>query len=284
MVAEDPSTLQPVTVAKPWGREVWYSGVEARGESGVCTTAGVEPLSQYLVERGRTKPVILLKALQATRGNLYLEVHESKSEVYVVDRIDGTGRMLFGPRPEVLDRMGEAAFRAAVREAAGEAEAGEAAIEAVQSFMNPVELHAGDAVTIPLRVPHSLLKGVHVIEFQTPVFERKILAASQPVVTQQGWDVDAAVAAMDLSVEPIISSPDEGGVSAIARTADFTVARHRVPKRSAFGVTPWSVGWVVRGALRCREHRFQARTAFLAPVAAEMRAEAEAEVLVATET
>ena len=90
MATDSPCALRPVTVPKPWGREVWYSGVEARGESGVCTTAGVEPLSQYLGERGRTEPVILLKALQATTGDLYLEVHETKSEVYVVDRIDGS--------------------------------------------------------------------------------------------------------------------------------------------------------------------------------------------------
>ena len=282
-MAEDPCALRPVAVAKPWGREVWYSGVEARGESGVRTPAGVLPLSQYLDERGRSKPVILLKALQATAGDLYLEVHESKSEVYVVDRIDGTGRLLLGPCTEVLARLGDAGFRAAVRRAAGKAEAGEAAIDAVQSFMNPVDLRPGDAVAIPLRVPHSLLKGVHVIEFQTPVFERRILAASQPVVTQRGWDVDAAVAAMDLSARPTVGSPEERGVSVIARTPDFTVTRHRIANRSGFGVSPWSVGWVVRGTIRCRERRYRARTAFLAPATAELTADAEAEVLVASE-
>ena len=280
---EDPSALQPVTVAKPWGREVWYSGVESRGESGVCTSGGVEPLSLYLAEHGRTKPVILLKALQATAGNLYLEVHESKSEVYVVDRIDGAGRMLLGPLPDVLSKFGETEFRAAVRRAAVKAEAGEAAIDAVQSFMNPVDLRPGDAVTILPRVPHSLQKGVHVIEFQTPVFERRILAASQPVVTQQGWDIDAAVAAMDLSVQPAVRSRQEDEVSVIASPPDFTVTRHRLANRSAVAVPPWSVGWVVRGTLRCRGRRFRARTAFLAPAAAEMTAQAESEVLVATE-
>ena len=258
--------------------------MEARGESGVCTTAGVAPLSQYLAARGRTKPVILLKALQATAGNLYLEVHESKSEVYVVDRVDGTGRMLLGPRPEVLARLGDAGFRAGVRRAAGKAEAGEGAIDAVQSFMNPVDLRLGDAVTIPRRVPHSLLGGVHVIEFQTPVFERKILAASQPVVTQQGWDIDAAVAAMDLSVQPTIEPRQEGGISIIARAPDFEVCRHRLAHRSTLEVLPWSVGWVVCGTLRCGDRRFRARTAFLAPAAAELNTETEAEVLVATET
>ena len=279
----DPCALRPATVAKPWGREVWYSGVEARGESAVCTTAGVVPLSRYLRERGRTKPVILLKTLLASTGDLYLEVHETKSEVYVVDEIDGKGRMLLGPRPEVLARLGEAAFREAVRRAAGQAEAGEAAIEAVQSFMNPVDLHPGDAVTIPRRVPHSLLKGVHVIEFQTPVFERKILAASQPVVTQQGWDIDAAVAAMELAVQPGVESPKGDGIQVIARAPDFRVTRYRLASGGSFGVPPWSLGWVVCGTMRCREHRFQARTAFLAPAAAELRAGTDAEVLLATE-
>lgn len=280
----DPCALRPVAVAKPWGREVWYSGVEARGESAVCTTAGLVPLSRYLRERGRTKPVILLKTLLASTGNLYLEVHETKSEVYVVDEIDGKGRMLLGPRPEVLARLGEAAFREAVRRAAGQAEAGEAAIEAVQSFMNPVDLHPGDAVTIPRRVPHSLLKGVHVIEFQTPVFERKILAASQPVVTQQGWDVDAAVAAMELAVQPGVESPEGDGIQVIARAPDFAVTRYRVDCGDSFGVPPWSLGWVVHGDLRCRDHYFHARTALLAPAATELVAATEAEVLLATET
>ena len=282
-MAEDPSPLRPVTVAKPWGREVWHSGMEARGESGVRTPAGVVPLSRYLRERGREEPVILLKTLQATEGNLYLEVHETKSEVYVVDRIGARGRMLLGLRPAVLDRMGDAAFRAAVREAAGKAESGEADIEAVQAFMHPVDLRVGDAVTIPSRVPHSLLKGVEVIEFQTPVFERKILAASQPVATQKGWDIDAAVAAMDLSVQPTVESRQDDGTQTIARAPDFTVARHRLPSGSTFTVPPWSVGWVVFGTLACAGHRFQARTAFLAPAASELRAETEAEVLVAAE-
>ena len=283
MATEGPSVLRPVTVAKPWGREVWYSGVEARGESGVYTTGGVVPLSKYLGERGRTKPVILLKALQATTGNLYLEVHETKSEVYVVDRIDGRGRMLLGPRPEVLARLGEAAFRAAVRQAARKAEAGKAAIDAVQSFMNPVDLRPGDAITIPLRVPHSLLRGVYVIEFQTPAFERKILAASQPVATQQGWDIDAAVATMDLSVQPSVESTKDDGIQVIARAPDFGVTRYRLTAGGAFRVPPWSVGWVVHGEVRCRDRRFRARTAFLAPAVAELRAGTDAEVLLATE-
>lgn len=282
-MTEGPAALRPVTVAKPWGREVWYSGIEDRGESGVVTHNGIVPLSKYIDERDRAAPVILLKALQPIAGNLYLEVHETKSEVYVVDRTDGPGRMLLGARPDVLARMGDAGFRAAVRRLAGQAETGKADVEAVQAFMNPVDLVTGDAVTIPSRVPHSLLKGVHVIEFQTPVFERKILAASQPVVTQQGWDVDSAVAAMDLSVQPSVEAPAGDRVQVVARAPDFSVTRYRPPPGSAFAVPAWSVGWVVRGAVRCGDRRFPARTAFIVPAAAELRAEADTEVLLATE-
>ena len=281
---EGPAALRPVGVAKPWGQEIWYSGREARGESGVCTAAGVVPLSRYLIERGRARPVILLKILQPTTGNLYLEVHETKSEVYIVDRIDGAGRMLLGPRHEVLARTGEGGFRAALRRVAARAEAGSADLEDVQSFMNPVYLAPGDAVTIPSRVPHSLLRGVHVIEFQTPVFERRILAASQPVVTQRGWDVDAAVQAMDLSVQPSVHAPRGDAEDVIAVTCGFSIVRHRVASGAAFRVAPWSVGWVSRGEVRCRDRRFGARTAFLAPEQADLQAAADAEVLLATET
>ena len=279
-----PVPLQPVAVDKPWGREVWYSGMEERGESAVATASGVVPLSRYLAECGRVAPVILLKGLQPTNGNLYLEVHEVKSEVYIVDRIDGVGRMLLGARRNVLARVGEAAFREALRDAATAAEAGNADVAAVRSYMNPVELAVGDAVTIPLRVPHSLLRGVHVVEFQTPVFERRILAASQPVVTQRGWDVDDAVAVMDLSVEPVVVSPVEGDVQVIARVPGFSVTRYRLGRGAVFDVPPWSVGWVVRGDVGCRDGRFEARTAFIAPAATELVADAAAEILLATET
>ena len=30
---DDPARLEPVVIDKPWGREIWYSGIEARGES-----------------------------------------------------------------------------------------------------------------------------------------------------------------------------------------------------------------------------------------------------------
>lgn len=283
MPSDEPSALRPVCVAKPWGREVWYSGIEPRGESGVVTAAGVVPISGYLEAHGRASPVILLKALQPTVGDLYLEVHETKSEVYVVDRIDGSGRMLLGAHPDVLARMDSEEFRAALRRVAVKVEAGDVGLEAVQSFMKPVDLAVGDAVTIPSGVPHSLLRGVHVIEFQTPVFERRILAAGQPVVTQRGWDVDAAVAAIDLSVQASVEPRSEDEIQTIAWAPGFAVTRYQLPVGGAFGVRPWSVGWVVRGSVSCRERCFEAGTAFVAPSTTELRAEVDAEVLLATE-
>ena len=285
MVGRRPDALRPVAVDKPWGREVWYSGVEARGESGVGTDAGVVPLSKYLGDHGRSRPVILLKVLQPTKGSLYLEIHETKSEVYIVDRIDGRqGCMLLGASPGKRTQLGDAAFRQALLDAARRVEVGEFGIDAVQAFMNPVPLRVGDTVTIPPRVPHSLQEGVHVIEFQNPVFERKILAASQPVVTQHGWDSEDAVAAMDLCARPDVTSAGHRAVETIARASGFSVSRFRLDGGAAFEVPAWSVGWIVRGEIEGAGSRFHGRMAFVAPTVCELRSTGDAEVLLAMET
>ena len=64
---ERPVELVPVTVEKPWGHEVWYSGVEARGESGVSQDGRSARLSEYLEAAGIAE-VVLLKELHATDG------------------------------------------------------------------------------------------------------------------------------------------------------------------------------------------------------------------------
>ncbi len=281
------AALEPAVVPKPWGREVWYSGIEARGESRVRSAANAVPLSQYLVAHGRTVPIILLKALQPATGNLYLEVHETKSEVYVVDAVDAGqwpdgGRMLLGANPAKRRALGDGRFRAALRAMAQAAEVGSVELCAVEEFMRPVELRIGDVATIAPRVPHSLLRGVDVIEFQTPVFERKILASSQPVVTQDGWDSADAVAIMDIAQQPTVLAAGNEAVEVVATTPEFTLTRYRLRADSMFAVPPWSVGWVVRGAVSDGE-RFEPRTAFVAPAATELRIECDAEVLLAVE-
>jgi len=87
-----PVKLEPVTVAKPWGREIWHSAIEARGESAVRTAAGSVSLSRYLEAAGIEAPVILLKVLDPhptpVLGDLYFEVHARKRELYIVTAID----------------------------------------------------------------------------------------------------------------------------------------------------------------------------------------------------
>ena len=293
-----PAALQPVVVEKPWGREVWYSGVEARGESRVRVGQDAVPLSEFLRQHGRERDIVLLKALHPDQGDLYVELHDVKWEVYAVDAVDHAlwphgGRMLLGVDQRRRQALGEG-FNAALLAAA---EASEAAVQrgatirnggsgsasevgAVGHFLNTVAVHPGDIVTIPPTMPHSLLRGVSVVEFQTPVFERKILAASQPVKTQRTWDSAAAVAAMDAESAPAVASPATTGEA--ARTPHFAVVAIGQGERRV--VPPWSVGWVSRGEVRAGGRCFAARSAFVVPSRVELRTSEDAWALVAEET
>ena len=116
--------LAPVIVPKPWGREVWHSAIEARGESHVLLGRGEMPLSGYLQAVGIEPPIVLLKQLDPhsapVRGDLYFEVHGEKREIYVVTAVDagawpeGRGCIRFGMNQALRRRYGDdAAFRAA---------------------------------------------------------------------------------------------------------------------------------------------------------------------------
>ena len=124
--------LTPVHIAKPWGQEIWYSGIEARGESSVIADNGQRvPLSAYLAAAPNLLtngyPVLLLKVLdprpEPVLGDLYFEVHEEKREVYVVTAVDptawpdGTGYIRFGMNQALREKFdGDEAFRAAYLE------------------------------------------------------------------------------------------------------------------------------------------------------------------------
>jgi hypothetical protein len=104
-----PQQLQPVFIPKPWGQEIWYSGIEARGVAGITDGSGVIPLPWLLAAfpelYGSALP-ILLKILDPHAdellGDLYFELHQEKREVYVVTAIDeqawpdGKGAIRFG--------------------------------------------------------------------------------------------------------------------------------------------------------------------------------------------
>jgi hypothetical protein len=109
-----PLKLDTIRIPKPWGQEIWYTGIEARG---VCAIQGV-PLPWILevfatiVTGTRNLTPILLKILdpfpQEIYGDLYFELHQTKREVYVVTHIDRdawpdlVGKIRFGFSPEKI--------------------------------------------------------------------------------------------------------------------------------------------------------------------------------------
>lgn len=131
VVPGDPLPLRPILLPKPWGREIWFTGVEARG---VCRFGGSGagggetpiPWLQAVLPDGSAgpagEPLVLLKILdplpEPVTGDLYFELHEHKREVYVVTRVDpaawpgGTGYIRYGFCPERLAGCAtEAQFR-----------------------------------------------------------------------------------------------------------------------------------------------------------------------------
>jgi hypothetical protein len=253
---DEPVRLCPAYIAKPWGQEIWFTGIEARGESGIATNAGELPLSQYLAlaprRLTRRAPLVLLKVLdpkpEPVMGDLYFEVHEAKQEVYVVTHVDrrawpdGRGRIRFGMDPSRRRAYGDdARFRhdylAAVRayEQVRRAIDGGQKVpaehertlrEAMEAFTVLRELDIGDVVVVPTWLPHSLQHGVRVIEFQTPTYERYIISFAQRVLTQDHWDSAAAVARMRLE-PPTLPTFEElaPGVERIVAFDDFRVWR-----------------------------------------------------------
>lgn len=248
-----PLKLSPVYIPKPWGQEIWFTGIEERGVSEV---QGV-PLSWLLdlfgeLLAGRSDPPILLKILDPLAtdnlGDLYFELHERKTEVYVVTKVDesawegGVGAIRYGFN---RDRMQEFSSREEFFEAyldsvdeykavrdridAGEVNDHLTATEerlrhAMYEFTSMHPLHVGDVVRVEPFVPHSLQHGVRVVEFQTPHYERHILSFGQKVLTQDGWDTVEAVA-MVKDDPADITTTASGGVETIADFEEFDVSR-----------------------------------------------------------
>lgn len=264
---DEPLRLAPVHIPKPWGQEIWLTGIEARGESGVVTDAGVLPLSQYLALAPRRlirhAPLVLLKVLdprpEPMIGDLYFEVHENKQEVYVVTHVDpqawpdGRGRIRFGMnaarrRAYADDSRLRRDYLTAVRDYeqvrraidAGQSVPAGRERElraAMESFTALRELDVGDVVVVPNWLPHSLQHGVRVIEFQTPTYERYIISFAQKVLTQDHWDSAAAVARMRLDAPaPPAFERLAAGVERIVQFNDFQVWRVTLEPGSDFTV------------------------------------------------
>lgn len=286
-----PLRLAPVHIPKPWGQEVWYTGIEARGQSEVLDDEGhrlplpwlLSVCPRHLLGRDSGE-LILLKILdplpQPVLGDLYFEMHEEKREVYVVTHVDsqawpdGTGGIRFGFDQDKRRSCGDdGIFKAdylsaveayrAVRVQIDELldqrrrDAGialdapvdpstlerwledlppdllkrEATLrEEMEAFIHVDPLSVGDVVRVPCFTPHSLLHGVRTVEFQTPVYERKILSFAQKVLTQKHWDTAEALEKISLDPPlatdlPVIASTKDLRIEEVAEFTDFRVER-----------------------------------------------------------
>ncbi len=105
--------LKPVHIPKPWGQEIWFTGIEERGIAQIQVKdqeSIILPILLATLGKGATSnpasPPILLKILDPKpnpkTGSLYFELHQEKQEVYIVSKIHpeawpaGIGRMKYG--------------------------------------------------------------------------------------------------------------------------------------------------------------------------------------------
>ncbi|HWV16422.1 MAG TPA: hypothetical protein VN030_13395 [Cellvibrio sp.] len=285
-----PLILDPVKIPKPWGQEIWYTGIEARGQSNILAQGFTVPLPWVLalmpryLAAGLARKITLLKTLDPVAdevyGDLYFELHQQKQEVYIVTHIDsrawpdGVGAIQLGFCAEKYQQFAtgedfKAAYLAAVKDyekirrqidglldesriAAGidltvsipadtlrqwcrhlpellMAQEREARAK-MNSFVARHSLRLGDVVKVPCLVPHALQHGVRTVEFQTPVYERKILSFAQKVLTQSEWDTEAALEIAQLQTpaqQPLRLLFEGRGVRVeeVVGFADFRVIR-----------------------------------------------------------
>ena len=126
--------LSSVSIAKPWGQEIWFTGIEERGVSAASDGSAQVPLPWVLsvfptaLCSCRQRSLILLKILdplpQPVVGDLYFELHQQKREVYVVTAVDktawpdGRGEIRFGIDQNKRQQYeSDEAFRAAFTDA-----------------------------------------------------------------------------------------------------------------------------------------------------------------------
>ncbi|MEM8498314.1 MAG: hypothetical protein AAF542_09855 [Pseudomonadota bacterium] len=289
-----PVKLLTLGIPKPWGQEIWYTGIEARGVCAVKTLTTGCPLNWWLAAipetisgLGQKEAPILLKILaphsEPVLGDLYFELHEIKREVYVISAINesawpgGVGAIRIGFNSEQRaefesDEVFKKAYAVAVANyrqvrvqidewllANGFLADDPCDLASVKTSLQRVpedlqclekqlrmamdaftQLHpiaVGDVVVIPRNLPHSLQHGVRAVEFQTPVYERKIVSFAQRVLTQSHWDTDDALLVTDMQdYEPARFDAEpcgQGMRQKIVDFDDFSVWRYTLPAESA---------------------------------------------------
>jgi hypothetical protein len=325
--------LVSVNIAKPWGQEIWYTGVEQRGVAEMSDGNYQLPIPWVLSAlpnalcANRQQDLILLKILdpltEEVFGDLYFEVHQQKREVYVVTAVNelawpnGQGGIRFGfdqtLRAQYNDDLDfRSAFVAAVknyeqirrsidnqidelrlRDGIGinapvsanvlkgwHFELPQALRDEEQrlrlemdQFIHIQPLQIGDVIKVPCLMPHSLQHGVRTIEFQTPVYERLIVAFTQKVLTQSQWDIDQAAEIMCLD-PPASQGRDclvdsaQLIVERIVDFEDFEVMRITLGPDAAYRMTSppeYSLLIVVNGRLGLGEKSLNPEQAALVP-------------------
>ena len=207
------------------------------------------------LEKAEPAKIPLLKILEPHKamklGCLYIEVHQEKWETYFVSKVDeqawpnGLGQVLYGFSAKKMAEFfhDEKSFKnsllTSVRAYEGvrkEIDAQPMAVEnfalnqkeaelwqTVRSYFDFIEVRVGDVIRVPPFVPHSLQNGVQVVEFQTPTYERLILAFNQKVLTQNHCDteqaLDVAVFKSGAQLHAELSAHDQD-----ARAAQWSVA------------------------------------------------------------
>lgn len=159
-----PLALCSVSIPKPWGQEIWYTGIEERG----VATVGSENLQQLLpwvlsalpqlLCAGKQESLILLKILdplpETVVGDLYFELHQQKREVYVVTAVNkqawpnGEGAIRFGFNPTKRNQFADAdSFREAFAEAV---KAYETIRREIDSLIDEMRLRDGVGLDTPV--------------------------------------------------------------------------------------------------------------------------------------
>ncbi len=331
----DPSAplhLSPEYIAKPWGREIWFTGIEERAVCAVQTATGCCPLPWLIAALPQSlsgfndRDPVLLKILDPSPepiiGDLYFELHEVKQEVYVITAIDpsawpdGQGGIRIGFDPAkraryASDEAFKQAYQASVeryyevrtmidrqldqhladqadvatvqraevaqRVVPVELQEAEARLRAeMESYTAMYPLSVGDVVVIPRCLPHSLQHGVRAVEFQTPVYERKIVSFAQKVLTQSHWDTQEALEVSRIEDYSPPSMPElfHGAVRTqkIVDFDSFQAFRCDLPAGERFQLTTdggrYLLLMLVGGSARCGQLELQPEQAVLLPAAA----------------
>lgn len=122
------------------------------------------------------------------------------------------------------------------------------------------------------------------VEFQTPVFERKILTAYQEVVTQSGWDIDDAVHLIDPGLAALVTRRSTAPVATLAVTPGFRVERRNLMPGQQFELAAFSILWRLAGTFEAAPVIDDTARAFMTTRATTIGAVDECSLIVAEET